>query len=88
MLWARGGGDRFQCACFGLVPLPPRLPPVPNLPPIATRLSPQAGNPDDPLARISDRDEDVPSIVFTKIGNRSLTLSPGNGIRCKGLRAS
>ena len=43
---------------------------------IATRLSPQAGNPDDPLARISDRDEDVPSIVFTKTRNRSLTPFP------------
>ena len=39
------------------------------------RHRPRAGNLDDPLARISDRDEDVPSIVFTIIGNRSLTLS-------------
>jgi hypothetical protein len=32
--------------------------------------------PDEPLASISGRDVGVPSIVFTKIGNRSLTPFP------------
>ena len=76
VLCVRGGVDCFQC----LLRSGPAAATVAPQCRIGCRLPQdhrlQGLKPDEPLASISGRDVGVPSIVFTKIGNRSLTLSP------------
>ena len=83
VLCVRGGVDCFQC----LLRSGPAAATVAPQCRIGCRLAQdhrlQGLKPDEPLASISGRDVGVPSIVFTKIGNRSLTPFP---IGLQGLR--
>ncbi len=76
VLCVRGGVDCFQC----LLRSGPAAATVAPQCRIGCRLPQdhrlQGLKPDEPLASISGRDVGVPSIVFTKIGNRSLTPFP------------
>jgi hypothetical protein len=86
VLCVRGGVDCFQC----LLRSGPAAATVAPQCRIGCRLPQdhrlQGLKPDEPLASISSRDVGVPSIVFTKIGNRSLTPFPtGPGAAVTGL---
>jgi len=69
------GGDRFQYLLWS-GPAAATVAPSAESAAVCHKIIAPSREPCDPQARITDRDEDVPSIVFTKIGNRSLTPFP------------